>query len=734
MNQIQRIRKALCGHIRIGLMIVLFILVFPMSVRAQETGTIKGTSVNLREGVGTDTKVVTTLSQGTQFSVKKSAKDAAGKTWYQISFSQGDKTVQGYVIETYVNLSKTDTASQTQQTTTKTPTDSSQNQTVVESVSFKGTIKGTDVNIRKKAVSGSVLCKLGNKTAVTVKKQKKASDGQTWYYISFKLDGNTKKGWVRSDFVKKKEKTAVLDAQQDVVEVVDASNVTQVSSDSGVMNADNVNVRKKAVSGAVIAKLKVGDSVTIVSEKKASDGKIWYKIKFTAGGKSQTGYVRSDFVKRVLTMTTQSVQMPQQPEDEPAEVMTDAQFDAYIKQQGFPAGYIQPLKALHQKHPEWIFKAIDTKLSFEDVVKAESKVGMNFVSKSAIASWKSTEKTAYDWTKNSWYTFDGGSWVAASPEIIRYYLDPRNFLDETNVFQFETLEYEPYQNLEGIQKLLASSFMKGNFTEPDGTVKSYASAFLEVGKATGASPYHLAARCYQEQGKGTSDSISGKVAGLENYFNYYNIGAYASGGNSPTKQGLIYASKTASGAANYERPWNTRYRSILGGAQYVSQKYIKVGQNTLYFQKFNVVNTINGLYKHQYMTNLQAAASEATKMSKAYADQAGGLVFLIPLYKDMPNEVCKKPDSKLNPNHYLKTLAVTGQEDAFSFKPETENYELTVEKKVSSVNIAATPVATTSTVTGAGEIALERGENVIKVVCKAENGAEKTYTIKITRK
>ena len=108
----------------------------------------------------------------------------------------------------------------------------------------------------------------------------------------------------------------------------------------------------------------------------------------------------------------------------------------------------------------------------------------------------------------------------------------------------------------------------------------------------------------------------------------------------------------------------------MGGAEYVAQKYVKVKQNTLYFQKFNVVNTKNGLYKHQYMTNVQAAASEAQKMSKAC--QAGDrLVFYIPVYTGMPETACVKPTDNKNPNNYLATLAVTDQELTPVFDPET---------------------------------------------------------------
>jgi len=73
-------------------------------------------------------------------------------------------------------------------------------------------------------------------------------------------------------------------------------------------------------------------------------------------------------------------------------------------------------------------------------VAAESAVGKNLVGKNAVVSWKSLESTAYNRKKNTWYGFDGGSWVAASTALVQYYLDPRNFLGETSVFQFESLE------------------------------------------------------------------------------------------------------------------------------------------------------------------------------------------------------------------------------------------------------------------------------------------------------
>ena len=65
-------------------------------------------------------------------------------------------------------------------------------------------------------------------------------------------------------------------------------------------------------------------------------------------------------------------------------------------------------------------------------------------------------------------------------------------------------------------------------------------------------------------------------------------------------------------------------------------------KNTLYLQKFDVVNVDGELYTHQYMQNLLAPKSEASNMRAIY--EASGTVdsnlnFIIPLYENMPEEV-----------------------------------------------------------------------------------------------
>ncbi|MCR4690223.1 MAG: SH3 domain-containing protein [Lachnospiraceae bacterium] len=650
------------------------------------TGVITADQVNVRSDAGVQAGKVATLPMGTQTVIDSVKADPSGKYWYQLSFVLDGKTYTGYVLGDYVKYSAPEnTADQAKQEKKKKKKKKDKNATTDVAVDAQGEV--TEVAVPAEIVQAVA--------AAEESRQKKEKE--------------------------KKNKTEEADTQN--------AETGFYKGQKALAVGDQIRVRKSPVTGDTVGYLKKDKKVTLKKMETASDGNVWYKVKYKENGVSVTGYVRSDFLApQPKKGTTEKAS-----ETESVE-MSDAEFEDYMNRQGFPEGYKSGLRTLHAAHPNWTFVAVGTGLDWNEALNAESKVGLNLVSAGAIASWKSTDTAAYNWKKNTWYTFDGGSWVAASPALIAYYMDPRNFLSDPQIYQFESLEYHEYQNETGVKNLLAGTFMKGKYKEADGTKRSYAETFTQVGKQVAVNPYHLAARCYQEQGAGTSDSVSGSVPGFEGIYNYFNIGAYASGGNTPTRQGLIYASSSCEGAANYERPWNSRYQSILGGATYLAEKYIKVGQNTLYFQKFNVVNRKNGLYKHQYMGNVQAASSEAARMCKAYEGNDTALVFYIPVYKNMPKEVCAKPGADQNPNDYLSGLSVEGFEISPAFDGAKSEYSLTVKKKVESVVIAATPAAATSTVSGTGEVSLERGENKIVITCRSAAGSSREYTLTIKRK
>lgn len=259
---------------------------------------------------------------------------------------------------------------------------------------------------------------------------------------------------------------------------------------------------------------------------------------------------------------------------------------------------------------------------------------------------------------------------------------------------------------------------------------SYVDILMQAAKTSGVSPYVLAAMILQEQGKsGGTNLISGTYSGYEGYYNFFNVEAYQSGSMSAIQRGLWYASQSGS----YGRPWNSVEKSIIGGAQNYGENYVKAGQNTFYLKKFNVQGS--NLYKHQYMSNIQAAASEGAKLSQAYTAsmKQNALDFIIPVYENMPEQACAAPTGDGSPNNKLSGLGADGFVLTPSFSRDTETYDLIVDTSVSSVTVQATAADSKATVSGTGSIALNGDSTDIQVTVQAENGAVRTYTIHVAR-
>lgn len=604
--------------------------------------------------------------------------------------------------------------------------------------------------------------------------------------------------------------------------IISGLSLAYAATGSATVNATTLNVRSTpGTTGSVVKKLAYGAAVTVVSETAGSDGKTWYKIQFSSGSGTQEGYVRSDYIKF------------------PVSYSYDSTFENYLNSQGFPESYKVSLRTLHTEHPTWVFQAQKTGLNWSDVMAAEGAVGANLVSKSSLSSWKSTEYGAYDWNTGTWTGFDGSSWVAASKDIVAYYMDPRNFLNDTYVFQFLHHAYDSNaQTREGLTSLITGTFLEktpesttaapqsvqetigsgsspvvnnsgstgtsgslqqgesygpgmstgtsggtssgsssgsqgvslegpgstvsstisqrkvittalpeveygpgmdassitddntgASNTSPVPTGQTYVDIIMKAAAQTGVNPYVLGAMILQEQGTGKSGSISGKTAGYEGYYNFFNVGAFASGSMSAITRGLWYASQSGS----YGRPWNSIEKSIIGGATYYSENFLKNGQDTFYLKKFNVQGS--NLYKHQYMTNVEGAAGEGAKLARAYTDamKKQALVFKIPVFNNMPETACAKPTVNGSPNNKLSGITIDGYSLTPTFSKDTEKYDLVVDSSVSSVNIRATAIDSKATVSGAGTISLGSGTTIVKIVVKAENGDTRTYQVSIAK-
>ena len=259
--------------------------------------------------------------------------------------------------------------------------------------------------------------------------------------------------------------------------------------------------------------------------------------------------------------------------------------------------------------------------------------------------------------------------------------------------------------------------------------KLYVDIIMDAAAQSGVSPYVLAAMILQEQGtNGGSPLISGNYSGYPGYYNFFNVEAYQSGSMSAIQTGLRYASQSGS----YGRPWDTVEKSIIGGAQNYGDNYVKAGQNTFYLKKFNVQGS--NLYKHQYMTNIQGAASEAERLSKAYSSvKDSALEFQIPVYNNMPETACAAPVGDGSPNNKLSSLSAEGYSLTPSFGKDTESYNLIVNTSVSSIQVNAAAADSKASVSGAGSIPLNGSTTDIAITVTAENGSARTYTIHVVK-
>ena len=82
-----------------------------------------------------------------------------------------------------------------------------------------------------------------------------------------------------------------------------------------------------------------------------------------------------------------------------------------------------------------------------------------------------------------------------------------------------------------------------------------------------------------------------------------------------------------------ENDWSNPYTAIDGAAKKISDDYIKKNQNTIYYQKFNVIG--ENKYDHQYMANVNAPISESKRTYDTYKEcnlLDNDFVFCIPVY------------------------------------------------------------------------------------------------------
>ena len=280
-------------------------------------------------------------------------------------------------------------------------------------------------------------------------------------------------------------------------------------------------------------------------------------------------------------------------------------------------GVKEQIQQLKTKHPNWSFKILYTDIDWNEAIGKEylghGSSPKNLVPKTHNSSWIcnicGVDKA-----------YDNGSWRCASKSGIEYMMDPRNSINEADIFQFEELT-STGSDVNIVKKMTNGTFLQGREQE-----------ITNIANTKGVNAYYIVARLIQEQGKSGSELISGKTG----YYNAFNFGASGSTSEQVIANGLAYAKK---------KGWDTLEKSISGGIDLIANEYIKIGQNTLYFQKFNVTN--KSTFAHQYQQNLFAAKTESATLRNTYLDiesYDSKHTFIIPVFKNMPSKACLTPD------------------------------------------------------------------------------------------
>ncbi len=248
-----------------------------------------------------------------------------------------------------------------------------------------------------------------------------------------------------------------------------------------------------------------------------------------------------------------------------------------------PDAYKSAIEALQSAHPQWTFSFVDVEMTYEEALAQE------------------LEK------------------YGASHEA---YMNPLNYLAEDKIFAMLDIDsYTPDAwNDAGIKAI---------WTNEKGFSKEQA---VEYFNATSRSllmnPYYISCRAALESGYGTSKFAKGTVAGYEGYYNFFGIKCY----DANPDVGAAYAK---------ERNWNSVYRSIAEGANWVKDQYLDQGAVTPYFFRYA------GFQNKVYMTDAQAPLKEASILKRAYTDPNAKAHFIIPVYREYQEYL----DKQASPNN-----------------------------------------------------------------------------------
>ncbi len=191
------------------------------------------------------------------------------------------------------------------------------------------------------------------------------------------------------------------------------------------------------------------------------------------------------------------------------------------------------------------------------------------------------------------------------------YIDPLNYLAEDKIFAL--LDIDTYDTTLWNDNAVAAIWANETYISKTDAV----SYFKRASESILMNPVYIACRAALESGYGGSKFARGMVPNYEGYYNFFGIQCV----DANPEKGAAYAR---------DRNWNTVFRSIVEGANWVKDQYLDQGAITPYFFRYA------GLQNKVYMTDAQAPLKEASILKRAYTDPNAKAHFIVPVYGDMP--------------------------------------------------------------------------------------------------
>ena len=221
---------------------------------------------------------------------------------------------------------------------------------------------------------------------------------------------------------------------------------------------------------------------------------------------------------------------------------------------------------------------------------------------------------------NGWYMIEYGykSWHTALPEQVRFYLDPKNFANNS----VQKLQFLDLSKPSGISLTALNNYLKGK-----GILEGKGSVFLKAEKDYNVNAIYLVSHALLETGHGKSRLANGITHRGTKVYNMFGISAYD---NCAEDCGAEYA---------YRQGWTTPEKAILGGAEWIRNNYVHSSsykQNTVYKMRWNPNYMANyGYAAHQYASDIGWAYKQASTMYELYQQIDSYVLSLdIPVYNN----------------------------------------------------------------------------------------------------